>query len=135
MPWHNLSNSQPDVKERIIAGLCYVTFGLVGLLYIIISGRSGQSSFFRFHFLQSIILGILGVLCNWTSSIFIGLLTGILSMFGAAFAQQAVGVVDFTLVVVIRAAYLLLGYGMLWAFLGKYAEIPFISNLVRQQMR
>jgi hypothetical protein len=26
-------------------------------------------------------------------------------------------------------------YGLIWAFLGKYAEIPFLSNLVRQQIR
>lgn len=135
MPWYNLNESKPSILERIIGGVCYLTMGLVGLLYIIISGRSGQSTFFRFHFLQSIILGIIGVLLNWTSGIFLSLLGGILRMFSPEIAGTAAYWLDFSIVNILRAAYLLLVYGMIWAFLGKYAEIPFISNLVRQQMR
>lgn len=136
MPWHNLSTGgQATMTERIISGLCYVTFGLLGLLYIIISGRSGQSGFFRFHFLQSIVLGILGMLISWSGNIFISLMGGLVGLMGPAIAAPIIGGVNTTLLVVMWLGYILLGYGMLWAFMGKYAEIPFVSNLVYQQMR
>ncbi len=137
MPWSksNVNQSSPEPAERIVAGLSYLTFGLVGLLYIIITGRNGQTPFFRFHFLQSIILGILGLLFSWATSIFVSLLAGILGILGPAVAVNAESIVVISVNVIGKAAYLLLPYGMIWAFMGKYAHIPFISKLVYQQMR
>ncbi len=63
--WNNQRG--PDMVERVISGLCYLSFGLIGLLYIIVSGKSANSEFFRFHFMQAIVLGILGVLLGWTA--------------------------------------------------------------------
>jgi uncharacterized membrane protein len=136
MPWNN--QRTPDVVEKIISGLCYLSFGLIGLLYIILNGKSSNSGFFRFHFLQAILLGILGVLLNWTSSAIVGVVAGILGLFGSSVAT-----VDHTVMMVIgtgidmiaKAGILLNLYGAVWAFLGKYAEIPFLSDLVRQQSR
>jgi uncharacterized membrane protein len=136
MPWKD--SSSPDPVEKIISGLCYLSFGLIGLLYVILNGKSANSSFFRFHFMQAIILGILGVLLNWTSSAVFTIVAGILGLFGSSLAS-----VDATVVMVIgrimdtiaKVGILLNLYGMIWAFLGKYAEIPFLSNLVRQQNR
>lgn len=136
MPWIN--QTEPTKWERIVAGFCYLTFGLIGLLYIIVSGRSGQSSFFRFHFLQSIILGIIGLILSWCSGIFVTLLSAILGMVDSlapGLGTQSAYWISQAVLIIVRAAYLLLIYGMIWAFLGKYAEIPYISNLVRQQMR
>lgn len=136
MPWIN--HTEPTKWERIIAGFCYLTFGLVGLLYIILSGRSGQSSFFRFHFLQSIILGIIGLLLSWCSGIFVTIISAVLGMIDGlapGIGTQLAYWLSQTIVIIVRAAYLLLVYGLIWAFLGKYAEIPFISDLVRRQMR
>jgi uncharacterized membrane protein len=136
MPWINQS-TQPSKAERAVAGFCYLTFGLVGLLYIIISGRSQQSPFFRFHFLQSIILAILSILLGWTVQIFSSVLGQTLSLVGnvvPAFAFQGQFIAGLTLKVVTNAFLLLPIYAMILAFLGKYAEIPFISNMVRRQM-
>jgi len=136
MPWVN--QNQPTALERVVGGLCYMTFGLAGLLYMIVSGRRGQTQFFRFHFLQSIILGIIGLLLSWASSIFFTLLqglTGVLTPVLGNVAPAAQFWITQAVIVVFNATYLLLIYGMIWAFLGKFAEIPFISNIVRQQMR
>jgi uncharacterized membrane protein len=136
MPWINQS-SQPSTTERVIGGLCYLTFGLLGLLYIIISGRSSQSPFFRFHFLQSIVLGIIGLLLSWTAQVFMSLMGGLLSMLAGAIGPAAMQIafgLNIAFDAITKACFLLLIYGMLFAFLGKYAEIPFISNLVRRQM-
>ena len=136
MPWIN--QNEPTKWERLLGGLCYLTFGLVGLLYIIISGRNGQSQFFRFHFLQSIILGIVGLLLSWCSSIFVMIITSMLGLVDGVshgLGSQLGYWIGLAVVVIVRAAYLLLLYAMIWAFLGKYAEIPFISDVVRKQMR
>ncbi|HEY9869545.1 MAG TPA: hypothetical protein V6D08_10305 [Candidatus Obscuribacterales bacterium] len=136
MPW--IIDKNPTALERVIAGVCYLTAGLAGLLYIIISGRSGQSSFFRFHFLQSIILYIIGLLLSWASGILLTLVGGMLGMIDNMSPGLGVQIGSFLGVSIdigLKVGFLLLLYGMIFAFLGKYAEIPFISNLVRQQMR
>ena len=122
----------------MISGLCYLSVGLIGLLYIIVSGKSSQSPFFRFHFLQSIILGVFGCLLNWTASAFVSILAGMLGLFGEAGSGPAYWLtsgIQFLLHNIYLAGLLLLGYGAIWALLGKYAEIPFVSNIVRQQIR
>lgn len=140
MPWTNLN--QPTTLEKVVGGLCYLTFGLAGLLYIILGGKRDQSDFFRFHFLQSIMLGIIGLILGWTSSIFVALVNGILTTlanFIPSISQQLVVQVgtgvSLGLGYIMNAGLLLLLYGMIFSFLGKYAEIPLISNIVRQQMR
>lgn len=135
MPWTN--ERGPSTLERVIAGICYLTFGLAGLLYIIISGQRSQSQFFRFHFLQSIVVGIIGFLLSWCSGILVQILGGVLSalspMLGGNGPQVTYWIAQ-TVVIVGNAFYFLLLYGMIWAFMGKFAEIPFISDVVRRQM-
>lgn len=126
----------PEVIERVIGGLCYVTMGLIGLLYIIFQGKHSNSQFFRFHFLQAILLGIIGLLLQWTVSIFINLFGGIVGLIpGTGSGGEIIGTIALVFTWVLRAASILLLYGMVFAFLGKYAEIPLISKLVRQQLR
>ncbi len=131
MPWVNLN--QPTPLERIVGGICYLTFGLAGILYVVLGGR--QSSFFRFHFLQSIVLSILGVLLSWSRSVLIVVLSTIFSMLAPQTGSVISGTVSWTISVIFQAGGLLLIYGMICSFLGKYAEIPFVSNIVHQQMR
>lgn len=136
MPW--LNERGPSGLERVVGGLCYATFGLAGLLYIIISGQRSQSQFFRFHFLQSIVVGIIGLLLSWSSNVFIQLFGGLLSMISPMLGDNGPTVgfwVTQGISVILNAFYLLLVYGMIWAFIGKFAEIPFISDVVRRQMR
>lgn len=136
MPWRQQDN--PTALERVISVACYLTAGIAGILYIIISRSSYQTNFFRFHFMQSIILGIIALLIGWASNFFamtitpfFRLLDGLLPGSGGMIANGIVMLVQ----AVIMAFGLLPFYGVLFAALGKYAEIPFISNVVRQQMR
>jgi uncharacterized membrane protein len=136
MPWIN--PREPEVVEKVIAGLCYLSVGLIGLLYIILGGKSSRSPFFRFHFLQSILLGILGYLLSWTAGAFAAILGGILGLLGEAANGPSYWLqtgISFLFHNVYIAGVLLLAYGAILAFLGKYAEIPFVSNIVRQQIR
>jgi len=134
MPWNN--NREPDGVERAVSGFCYLSFGLVGLLYIILNGKGSKNDFFRFHFLQAIVMGIAATLLQWTAQSFELIFMGILGLFGGAEAAHSIiGVIGEIIGILSKIGFLVVLYGMLWAFLGKYAEIPVVSKLVRQQMR
>ena len=136
MPWQY--EKEQTVLERVVGGICYLTFGLAGLLFIILSGKRGQSQFFRFHFLQSIVLCIISLLLSWCSGIFIQMVGSLLSGLaasGVGAVEQIMFWTQRSLYVVITAFNLLLVYGLILSFLGRYAEIPFISDVVRRQMR
>jgi len=133
MPLFNQKN--PLVVERTIAGLCYVSGGLIGLLYIIISRSKSQSMFFRFHFLQSMILVALGILLNFTTQITQNILGGFLGLMNLGNPNVVMGYIGLGIQLIMNGGLLLMLYGMIMAFLGKYAEIPLISPLVRQNMR
>ncbi len=138
MPY--LKTQKPELIERVIAALCYLSFGMVGLIYILLSGRYSNSYFFRFHFLQSIILGIFAYLLSWAGVAVSGILTGILSLilspFGSAFAllmpiEAGIG----GLLGLIRIAALgLLMYGCIFAAIGKFAQLPILSKIVYGQL-
>ena len=125
---------KPDTLERLIAGLCYLTLGLAGLIYTIIQGRYARTNFFRFHFLQSILLGIFGMLLNWTSSIFVSIVGGILQMI-PGMGPEMIMVLPLAVSWILRIGMLLLVYGLVMSLLGKEAQIPVVSKIVRQQLR
>ncbi len=133
MPVFNPKN--PVAVERTIAGLCYVSGGLIGLLYIIISRSKSQSMFFRFHFLQSMILVALGILLSLTTQITENILGGFLGLMNLGNPGVVMGYIGLGIQLIMNGGLLLMLYGMVMAFLGKFAEIPLISPLVRQNMR
>jgi uncharacterized membrane protein len=132
MPWR--SQFEPSNLERIIAGLCYFTFGIAGLIYMLLKKGGAQSNLFRFHMYQAVFLSILSVMASWA----LGPLFSIFFQILGAVAPGAVAttgtVLGFVFDVVGKAFYLLLLYGAVMAFLGKFAEVPYISGVVRQNM-
>ncbi|MBX9686314.1 MAG: hypothetical protein K2X27_06400 [Candidatus Obscuribacterales bacterium] len=141
MGWNR--SEKPSVAERAVSALCYLTGGIIGIIYIIVSRSHYQSDFFRFHFLQSIVIVILTMLIQWARGamgLVLGpLLPGMIEALSTVLPAAAVGTGITVLGVLINAIFtafnLLAIYGLIWAALGKYAEIPFLSNVVRQQMR
>ena len=140
MAWRQ-TNENASVKERAIAVVCYLTAGLAGIIYIIISRSSGQSRFFRFHFLQSIVLGILSLMLAWCRdalmliaagpfTAFFNYLNTIMPNTGGMIANGILMVIGW----VFTAFALLPFYALIFAALGKYSEIPYISDVVRRQM-
>lgn len=131
----SFSPKNPVAVERTVAGLCYLSGGLIGLLYIIISRSRSQSMFFRFHFLQSMILVALGILINLTVGIMQNIVGGMLGLLNLGSPGVVLSYIALGIQLIVNAGFLLMIYGMIMAFLGKYAEIPVISPLVRQNMR
>ncbi len=132
---------KPELLERALAAGCYLSCGFIGLIYILFSGRHSNSPFFRFHFLQSIIIGIFTYLLGWAETIIKDTLIGISGLIFSVLAPAAdilalinngIGLLWF---LITKLAFLLLVYGFVLALLGKYAEIPGLSRLVYKQLR
>lgn len=133
MPWER--SYQPTWVERIVAALCYFSFGLIGLLYILISGVRSQTPFFRFNFLQAILLGVFGFLINMTFSVLANLLGGMLGLFSFSISNLVLSPLSLIGQSASGLIFIALVYCAIWALLGKQAELPVVSRLVRQQMR
>lgn len=139
MPYFN--NRQPQLLERAMSALCYPSCGLIGLLYLLVSGKHARTQpFFYFHFLQAIILGILTFLLSWTGSAIRHVLLGIFGLIfawlpgGTALVAVIGSAIDWLLLLVNSVIYILMIYGFVFALLGKYAEIPRLSAMVRKNM-
>lgn len=128
--------SGPEPIERVVAGLCYCSFGMVGLLYLLLKGgRGNQSPFLQFNFLQSIVLGLISFLVKIAAATIANILGGLVGLISASAATVITAPLGLLTELIAAASLLLLVYGAIWAFLGKQPEIPLISKLVRQQMR
>jgi uncharacterized membrane protein len=135
MPSFKSNYGQSSWIERIVAALCYFSCGLVGLIYILITGQNRQTAFFQFNFLQGILLGIFAVVLNMAFNALGGIFGGTVGMISQSAASAVVSpinVIGDLVSIIIKIALL---YGAVWALLGKQPEIPLVSRLVRQQMR
>ncbi len=126
--------SRTENVERLMAAFSYMTLGLGGLVYTLLSGRYARTNFFRFHFLQAILLGIFGTLIGWTSNAFVEIIGGILQLIPGA-GPQMILFIPMTINLVLKAGLLLCLYGIIMSFLGREAPMPVITKLVRQQLR
>ncbi len=114
----------PDTSAKLVCAACYLTGGIAGLIYSIANGTYKDATFFRFHFLQAIML--------------VSTLTGILSLFGSATAPISGAISDIFILAlnIISKLFLLCALvGIVQSLRGKNLELPGISILVRQNMR
>ncbi len=135
MVW--LKNNEPEILEKLVSAAtylpCWIGFG-IGILFILFNGKGSGNRFFRFSFYQGALLGLLGSVVVMGMQYLVGLLQGILGMTGLSMneAGEAAGYVIWSFMV----AFMLLNlYGFIFALMGKLAEIPFISDVIRQNIR
>ncbi|MBU6451648.1 MAG: hypothetical protein KGS72_07730 [Cyanobacteria bacterium REEB67] len=131
-------NNQPDKKSRIIGALCYMSSGIIGLIYLLVDGKGSDNQFFRYHFYQAMLLGIFAVLISWTEQglgMFIGGLFGLTGSAGAGVGSSVLMGID--LLGKLAAVVILVAdvYGLIQCLRGKYADMPMISRLVRGNLR
>lgn len=126
--------SNIDGFERLMAALNYLTVGLSGLIYTIIQGKYCRTHFFRFHFLQSIVLGIFYLLLSMTSSVFVNIVGGMLQLIPGV-GPGALMVIPVALDWILKVGSLVLVYGLVMSLMGKEAPLPVVSKIVYQQLR
>lgn len=127
-----------DMMMKVMSAASYLTGGIAGLIYSIMNGRYSKNMFFRFHFIQGLMLSMLFMFISWTGSILGNTVGGILGLFGPA-AGGASGVVGGGLGLVMQGVQLIyllaVIAGVVQSMRGKYLEIPGVSKLVRSNTR
>ncbi|GEM_PF-1225855 len=111
---------------------------LIGIVYILAKGPGCDRSFFRFHFYQSIFLSVLLFLIQALGTGMSGIIIGTIRLFEGMIGSGTVGFLteNLTMVTYVLMApfVLLVPYGMIMSLLGRYADIPWVSRVIRSNM-
>ncbi len=132
-------HDQPRMIERIVSALTYPTLGLVGVVWLIIGAltRSYPKKFTMYHIFQSVFLSILYVIVNWlfwqivNILSFVPLLNRIIRQLVFWFNMPLV----FGYSVVQCVIYGLIIYLTVFAFMGLYSYIPWISDIIKSNFK
>ncbi len=127
-----------DLMVRVMSALCYLTAGLAGFIYIIANGRDSKAVFFRFHFMQALLTAMLGCFITWTGTTLISTVGGIIGLFGEGALEMstpALGAVAFGIRMIGYSFSILIIFGIVQSLRGKYLELPWISKIVRGNLR
>ncbi len=140
MPNFREHNSLPTLFERLIVVANYITFGLVGFVYLILVALKfvKLTPFLQYHIFQSFFL----VMGYWLLSVFISLIVQILSFiplinilvlkllfyFNAQIIIGRFSIVTATVSLVIL-------YLCITALQGQYSYIPWVSEVIGKNIR
>lgn len=125
--------------EKIIAAASYLTAGVVGFIWIIISQIAGGrlKNFLRFHIYQSIFLSILYYVFNIILTILIGIVVKI-PFIGSLVYSVYFWLFDLKLIfdysIVDTIIFLIIAYLVLNSLFGKYGRLPWVSKVIKSMM-
>lgn len=133
-----MRSETPYLIERIVAALSYWTMGMVGFIWLIIGlfTKARLKPFLQYHIFQSIFISLgFAVL-----SIFVGFLSNILSVI--PFINKVVAQINFLLNMplifdysILQAViYAFLTYLAITSFMGRFSYIPWISDVIDQNI-
>ena len=133
-----MRDNTPYLIERIIASLSYMTMGMVGFIWLIIGlfTKASLKPFLKYHIFQSIFISLgFAVL-----SIFVGWVSNILSFI--PFINKLVAQINFLLnmplifdySILQTVIYVSLIYLAVTSFAGKFSYIPWISDIIDQNV-
>jgi uncharacterized membrane protein len=129
----------PDIKEKIGAGIAYLTLGIWGLIWLLISRRNyfDQKDFIRFHCYQSILLGLLYMFIPQGISILFSLIIQIIGLVpGTLFITNPIHVMHGLIQGLIHyGGLVLIIYCVIFSLFGRYTNIPFISQIINRMLR
>jgi uncharacterized membrane protein len=131
-------NNQADTQIRIMSALCYMSSGIIGLIYILLNGKNNKSQFFMFHFMQALLIGIFMVLIGWAGGGISGFVMGFFGLFGSSLASVA-NIVGMGLALTMQLLTVVLIIADVWGIIqclrGKFADMPVVSKIVRSNLR
>lgn len=124
----------PYMIERIVVALSYLTMGLIGFIWMILGAftKSQISSFTKYHIFQAIFISIALFLINYL----LGMICDVLSIipFLKVLIQQIYYIFNVPIIlnysVIQVLMYLFLAYLMITSALGIYTYVPFISDVI-----
>ena len=133
-----MQKDTPYMIERIIAALTYLTMGMVGFIWLILGlfTKARLKPFLQYHIFQSIFISlafaVLSILVSWLSNIlsFIPIINRIVAQI--TFLLNMPLIFDYSLLQ--SVIYLFLIYLAVTAFIGKFSYIPWVSDIIDQNI-
>ncbi len=132
-------SSKPFMIERIVAALSYITMGFAGFIWLILGifTKAQLRPFMQYHIFQSIFISIayfllcyiLGFLLNILS--FIPFVNWLVAQTTFLFNAPLIG--PYSLIQIVIYAIIL--YLAVTSFMGQYSRIPWISDIIDQNVR
>ena len=128
------------ITERILAGINYFSFGLVGFIYLVINAirKDRMSPFMQYHIFQSFFL----VMLYWLIGVFISLLAQVLSFipFVNLLVLKMLFYFNTPLFfgrysVVSGTVSLIMIYLIFTALQGMYSYLPWVSDIIARSVR
>ena len=134
-----MSTQIPDVKEKIGAAIAYLTLGVWGLVWLLISRKHyfDQKDFVRFHCYQSLFLGMLYLFIPQGIAILFSLITQIFGLLPllSALVEGLHIIHGMSQSVIHYGGLLLIIYCVIFSLFGKYTNIPWISQIINRMLR
>lgn len=130
---------QIPLTERIIAVATYLTMGFVGFVWLIIVliRRSQLTRFLQYHIFQSIFISLAYVLLCYILGFTMNILSFVpfINVLVAQIALFLNAPLIFSFSIIQTAIYLLLFYLAGGSVAGKFTRIPWISDIIAQNVR
>lgn len=133
-----MQKDTPYMIEKIIAALTYLTMGMVGFIWLIIGlfTKARLKPFLQYHIFQSIFISlafaVLSTLISWISNLlsFIPIINRIVAQI--TFLLNMPLIFDYSLLQ--SVIYIFIIYLAVTAFIGKYSYIPWVSDIIDQNI-
>lgn len=133
-----MQKDTPYMIEKIIAALTYLTMGMVGFIWLIVGlfTKARLKPFLQYHIFQSIFISlafaVLSTLISWISNLlsFIPIINRIVAQI--TFLLNMPLIFDYSLLQ--SVIYIFIIYLAVTAFIGKYSYIPWISDIIDQNI-
>lgn len=133
-----MQNNAPYMIERIIAALTYLTMGMVGFIWLIagLFTKARLKPFLQYHIFQSIFIAlgftVLSIFIGWMSNLlsFIPIINRLAAQI--TFLLNMPLIFDYSLLQ--SVIYAILIYLAVTAFMGKYSYIPWVSDIIDQNI-
>lgn len=128
---------KPNIFDRLICATTYLTMGLVGIVWLLllVLFKKPIKPFVNFHATQSIVFSLIVYILSLLASTLVNLLSPIPLIGRGIFNVYLLLTVPihhtFSVVGLIVGG--LIFYMALFAFLGKYSYVPYISDIIRRR--
>ncbi|MDD3150401.1 MAG: hypothetical protein PHV68_06165 [Candidatus Gastranaerophilales bacterium] len=132
-------NTMPGMNERIISVLSYLTAGMVGFFWIVLSAITKRTlkQFVKFHTYQSIFLSILYYVAKIVLNILLSVIK-IIPIIGKLFFALVFYITQMPFIfgfsILHTAIIVVLVYIIISCLKGKYTELPWVSENIRRMI-
>ncbi len=134
-----MQQNQPLPIEKAIAGLSYLTMGFVGFIWLLIGffTKSNLRPYLKYHIFQSIFISFAFFVLGWLLSLVMTILSIIpfvnQLVLQLTFYFNAPFIFGFSLIQIFM--YCLIGYLVVTSVKGQYSYLPWISDIVKYNVK